>query len=250
MPLAADVEIIARGPVRLRWHAGPPPPLDAVQHRAVDDIWVHGRARLGEALYDAPILIYQDHEIAGDLTTLHGVYQPYRYYYAQCRSEGLNCGVEPIGVSGLMVLCDSGTRAVVLGRRGTTVAQYPGRWECVPSGGVDDAYACPDGTVDFAAMLLHEFEEETCLPAEHVRRVTPFAVIYDRVARTYDICCGLEVGTGRDELLGAMRHSDEYTEVRWVAQQELDDCLRQLGSQLIPLSKAILELYHETDRPT
>ena len=135
---------------------------------------------------------------------------------------------------------------MALGRRSVNVTQYPGRWECVPSGGVDDSCARPDGTVDFAAMLLHEFEEEACLPAEKVRRVVPFAVIYDALARTYDVCCELTETADRDELIGAMRNSDEYTEVMVVTEDELEDCLRRLGDELIPLSRAILELFRDT----
>ncbi len=135
---------------------------------------------------------------------------------------------------------------MAIGRRGVTVAQYPGCWECVPSGGVDDSYALADGTVDFAAMLRHEFVEEVCLPVARIERVTPFAVIYDRLARTYDICCELRVATTGAELTAAMRRSDEYSEVLLVTEERLEDGLQQWGDELIPLSRAILELYRET----
>ena|GEM_PF-3586911 len=244
--VACDAKIIARGAARLLWHAGPPPALTELQHRAVDEVWQRAVAELGDALYDAPILVYRGHETAGDLTTIHGVYQPYRYYYARYHCDRLDYELEPIGVSGLIVFSEGRARAVALGRRSENVTQYPGRWECVPSGGVDDSCARPDGTVDFTAMLLHEFEEEACLPAERARRVVPFAVIYDVLARTYDVCCEMTVTADRDELTGAMSDSDEYTEVMVVTEDELEDCLRRLGDELIPLSRAILELFRDT----
>ena len=96
-------------------------------------------------------------------------------------------------------------------------------------------------------MLSHEFAEEVCLPIDRIRRVQPFAVIFDRIARTYDICCVLHAVTGRAELEAALRQSHEYSEALLVAEEELEDGLQQLGEGLIPLSRAILELYLETD---
>ena len=246
MPPAADIEIVAHGRTRLYWQKGPPPPLSAEQQRAVNDLWERGTAELGDALYDNPLLVYREHQTVGDLTTIHGVYQSYRYYYAQCQDQNLDCKVNPIGVSGLTILTEGATRALVIGRRGKTVASYAGRWECVPSGGTDDSFAQADGTVDFAAMLLREFEEEACLPANRIQRVTPFAFIYDGTARTYDICCELPVATTRDEVIAAMQSSPEYSEVMVVTEDELEDCVRSLGDELIPLSRAIISVYRTT----
>ena len=244
--VASDAKVITRGAARLLWRAGSSPELTELQRRAVDEVWEHAVARVGGALYDAPILVYRGHEMADDLTTIHGVYLPYRYYYARYHCDDLRYNLEPIGVSGLTIFSEGGTRAVALGRRSGDVTQYPGRWECIPSGGVDDSCARPDGTVDFTAMLLHEFEEEACLPTEKVRRVAPFAVIYDALARTYDVCCELTVTTDRDELIAAMRDSDEYTDVMVVTEDDLEDSLRRLGNELIPLSRAILDLFRNT----
>lgn len=245
MGSASDARVIARGSTRLLWQEGAPPELNAAQRRVVDKVWERGVAQLGDALHDSPILVHRGHETQGSLTTIHGDYQPYRYYYAQCRGEDIDCGMNPIGVSGLTVLCENGVQAVVLGQRGPKVAWYSGAWECVPSGGVDRSCARRDGTVDFAAMLLREFEEETCLSADTVRRVTPCALILDPAARTYDVCCELELTTTRDELVGAMSRSEEYSEVLVVAEDELEDCLRRLGDELIPLSRALIEDYRE-----
>jgi len=247
MSSAADIEIIARGRARLRWHREPPPQLSTDRQRVVDELWERGIAELGDALYDNPLLVYREHETAGDLTTIHGVYRSYRYYYAQAKDSNFDCGMAPIGVSGLTVFSEGETRAVAIGRRSKTVAYYAGSWECIPSGGMDDSFARADGTVDFAAMLLDEFEEEACLPPDRVRCVTPFAVIYDRIARTYDICCELPVATTRDELIAAMRRSDEYSEVMVVTENELGDCVRQLGDELIPLSRGIIEIYRQAN---
>lgn len=234
---------MARGDVRLLWRCEPPPRLDEIRRRALDELWLQGTAALGDALHDSPILIHRERETTDGLTTIQGTFWPYRYYFAQSRSSGLFDGVEAVGVSGLSVLGEGGRRAVALGRRTTSVAQYPGLWECIPSGGVDDSYARPDGTVDFAAMLLHEFVEEACLAADRVQRVTPFAVIYDSLARTYDICCELDVRATQAELIHAVRGSHEYSDVMIVPEDELAQCVKRLGEELVPLSRAMLEVH-------
>ncbi|MCP4594358.1 MAG: hypothetical protein GY842_26815 [bacterium] len=242
MAVEADVRVIARGDTRLCWREGTPPVLDSVQRQEVDVLWARGVAKSGSALHDSPLLAYRGHETAGGVTVIEGEFRPYRYYYAQCQRSDLDCGVDPIGVSGLMLLDEGPSQAVVIGRRSEQVSWYPGCWECVPSGGVDDTVARPDGTVDFAAMLTTEFEEEVCLPGRRIERVTPFAVIHDRRARTYDICCELPVRASREEVIEAIGASEEYSEVMVVNEADLAACLAELGGEMIALSRAIIEL--------
>jgi hypothetical protein len=243
MARTGEAEIVARGNVALRWQPGPAVRLTEAQRRKVDAIWEAGRARLGDALYDAPILACRRLEILNDVAVLHGVYQPYRFYYAQRQASRLNCGVDVIGVSGIVTLDDGNQRAVAVGRRSDKMAQYTGRWECIPSGGIDDACARADGTVDYVAMLLHEFEEEVCLPTSEVDEVTPLAVIYDPVARNYDVCCELHTRITANAFRQALERSAEYTELMLIRESDWDDRLRELGDGLIPISRALLQVY-------
>lgn len=244
-----QVRIVARDQAALRWHEGPSPAISESDRRAVDDLWHRALGASKGTLHDSPLLIYRDHETANGITTVHGVYLPYRYYYARCHDDGLSYDIKPIGVSGVCILQEGDTRAVVIGRRSASVTQYPNLWECVPSGGVDDTSAWPDGTVDFAAALLHEFEEEACLPASCVRAVTPFAVIFDTLARTYDICCEMPLDIDRGALVDAMGRSREYSEVVVVGERELNPFLARTGDRLIPLSRAILQLFGKRGTP-
>ncbi len=98
----------------------------------------------------------------------------YRFFAVQ--ASGLNCGVRPLGVKGIVSV---GSKYLV-GKRSTLVGSYQGSWEFVPGGGLEQAS-------DPVAGLRGEFEEEVgfALPAD----ITPIAIalLDDTIARSWDI---------------------------------------------------------------
>lgn len=245
MGLDGDYEIIARGPLRLHWTSGVPRTWTPEQRRRIDGLWEAAVAQSGGRMYDAPILFYQGHETAGGETIVRGVYASYRYFFAHTRRDDLGERVRPIGVSGLTLIDVDATPTVVLGRRGRYVSHYAERLECVPSGGMDDTHARPDGTVDYLAMLLQEFEEEVGLPAARVTSVSPLGLIYDCHGQGYDLCCRLHVAATVDELRLAAGASEEYVDLMFVPRAEVPACLERYGPDLIPVSRALLRLWAE-----
>ncbi len=102
--------------------------------------------------------------------------QPCAYRFFAVQMHGLACGVRPLGVKAIV----SAGASYLIGRRSRHVAAYPGTWEFVPGGGLEN-------TEDVESELRREFEEEvgSALPAG-VRPIA-IALLDDPVTRTWDI---------------------------------------------------------------
>lgn len=243
MASAPGVDIVARGRIEVRWAEPQGLGLDDATERAVNEVWTRAMARPGSGLHDSPILAFRRCEQSGSVSVIHGEYVPYRYYYARSELPNAVVPVWPIGVNGMTFVSEAAQRFLVLGRRSPAVSLYPGRWECVPSGGLDRRCAREDGSVDFTAMLVEEFEEELCLPGVNAKVGASFGFVYDQAAWTYDVCCTVEAACSKAELLEASKRSREYSELTLVGEDELDDVLERLGAKLIPTARAMIEMY-------
>lgn len=246
MGLRSEARVAARGAIAVRWDESPAPELSDELRRAVDEVWQRARAERGDALHDSPILAYRGHEVHRQVSVVTGVYLPYRYYYARQHLGDVGVDIDPIGVNGMTLVSEGSRRFVVLGRRSPTVTYYPGCWECVPSGGLDRRCARPDGTVDFASMVLEEFEEELCLPREQARVGCSFGLVYDVGTRTYDVWCPIKAACSRSALADAAKQSGEYSEITFVAEDDLTATVEQLGEELIPTARPMIDLWRET----
>jgi 8-oxo-dGTP pyrophosphatase MutT (NUDIX family) len=136
----------------------------------------------------------------------------YRFYAVQ--KTGLDCGVHPIGVKAVTI---AGGR-VLMGRRSTTVAFYPGLWEFVPGGGLEPG-------IDPAQQVVKELDEEAGL----IARSAPIAIalVADPVAFTWEVVHRLELVDGAMPELGW-----EYDEFRFVAPEALPEPLADVARQM------------------
>lgn len=146
--------------------------------------------------------------------TLHVVESSYRFYAVQ--NPAFDVGFRGLGVRAIAQRGES----VLMGRRAAHVAHYPGQWEFVPAGKLEPG-------VDPARMIVQELSEETGLSINAAP--TPIAVLFDGVARTWEIIFRLNVSTG-DLLV-----SSEHDELTWRDR-------RDLPADLAPVDRQMLEL--------
>jgi hypothetical protein len=238
-----DVDVVVRGSVEVRWLEAAGSSPDRARERAVAEVWARALEARGGGLHDSPILVFRRIEKRQGASIVYGEYVPYRFYFARRELEDVGLEADPIGVNGMTVVSEGSSRSIVLGRRSSTVAWYPGLWEWVPSGGLDRRCARAGGVVDFAAMLLEEFEEELCLPADRARVEGAFGLVYDRATHTYDVCCKVVARSSPRELHEAVRHSGEYSELRLVPESDVAEAAKGFGEALIPTARAMAGLY-------
>ena len=130
------------------------------------------------------------------------------------QDESFDLGVRALGLKAFTWNGDD----VLLGRRSSQVAGYPGFWEFAPAGGAEVG-------VDPAEMILKELEEETGLHT--TAPPVALAVLFDPVVRTWEIVYRLRVA-GRQ----ATPRPGEYDELRWVKPCDLPAPLSPFAVQM------------------
>ncbi|MBM3581099.1 MAG: NUDIX hydrolase, partial [Alphaproteobacteria bacterium] len=169
--LSPNVEVIAGSEAPAL-----PPALEA----EVTAIWNAERARR-YGLVDGLIFSVERFSAA----RIEGRYVPYRRLVAQRADPTLfaDLRVRPLAVSGVLT-CKGG---IVFGRRAADVADDPGRWELVPSGGVSPDSAGPGRRVDLGRQICAELAEEVGLKSADVSSLKVICAVEDDETRVIDV---------------------------------------------------------------
>ncbi|KAB2904975.1 MAG: hypothetical protein F9K27_05635 [Anaerolineae bacterium] len=210
------------------------PSFTTEQLAQVEDIW----AKRPATVFNGSLFTLLQMSTQGNEIHLVGSYTEYRFYFVQ-RRGGVDLGVRPVGVSGLIVVDEQ----IVFARRSPHVTAYPNYFELVPAGGLDEVSMREDGTVDFAAQIRSEFEEEVGLSAALVREVKPFGVVYSPDDYVYDIACALTVDVEPQTIIDSLQRSTEYTAPVLVPQTQLKDWISDHETDVLPTSRKLLSLW-------
>jgi 8-oxo-dGTP pyrophosphatase MutT (NUDIX family) len=138
----------------------------------------------------------------------------YRYFAVQ--DEDFDLGVRPLGVKGITRRADG---RVLVGRRSSSVAGYPGCWEFAPGGVVEPGE-------DPAGAVVKELAEETGLSCD---APTAVALVFDDVIRCWEAI--YRITPAATEL----HASDEYDELAWCEPDDVPDDLTPIARTMIGL---------------
>tara|TARA_R110002096_G_scaffold223391_1_gene412679 strand:- start:9522 stop:10244 length:723 start_codon:yes stop_codon:yes gene_type:complete len=235
-----DVVDLAGEPVVL--DTGEPVVPDPRVLARIDAIWTAEKAARGDALFDAPLFDLH----VRDGAMLRGAYVPYRYFVAQRRDPELRAqlNITPVGVAGILRVGDG----VVLGRRDQASELDAGRWESVPSGGLDDTNRMDDGRVDARAQLLDELGEEVGLDPADITGMRSLGLIHDGRDGVSELAFELTTELDFDAVRAkhAALKTEEYSEVRWFPLREARAFLEEAPGGTTPVTEALLGLIDGT----
>jgi len=202
----------------------------------IDAIWGKEKALRGDALFDAPL--FDLHERDG--ATLRGAYVPYRFFVAQRRDPLLRkqLNITPVGVAGILRVGEG----IILGRRDQASELDAGRWESVPSGGLDDANRLDDGRVDARAQLLDELGEEVGLAPTDITGIRSLGLLHDARDGVHELAFEMTTDLDFDAIRAkhAALGTEEYSEVRWFALDEARAFLATAPGGTTPVTEALL----------
>lgn len=212
------------------------PPLSADLEKAVTAAWEAERARR-PGLTDGTLFSI-DHFSADSIT---GRFVPYRHRIAaRARPElAAALAVRPLAVSGLLLCADG----VVFGCRAAQLTDAPGKWELVPSGGVESSAADATGRVDLRHQILVEMAEEIGLDSGDVLGLELFCAVEDYDSGIVDIGIALASSLSAEELRArhARDGSGEYAEIAIVAVNQIPEFVAARQDELLAVSRVLLE---------
>lgn len=166
---------------------------------------------------------------------LSAVRASYRHFLAA--RAGVHVGVTAIGVTGLLLVTqtDGSAPKIAVGKRASDVTQYPGRWECVPSGGLSLAAGeLPNPEL----QIRTELSEEVDLAPGIDIAVEPLGIVEDfgeSVDVAYLIRCALPSGV-------KLAPRSEYDALRLVEVEELRRETEANAGGFVPTVGALLVL--------
>jgi hypothetical protein len=130
----------------------------------------------------------------------------YKHYLAQ--RAGINLGITPLAVSGIVFYQENNSKVFYLGKRSEEVTQYPGYNEFIPSGSIDAKDLVLDQIVNYSKQLIVELKEELNVSEENIKHYKVFCLIFDEIENVYDI--GIEVEVLKSKI---KTNEDEYNTV-------------------------------------
>lgn len=166
---------------------------------------------------------------------LIGRWIDYKYMIAQRHSPGLQAtlNVVPLGISGITTCADS----VLMGKRADFLANYPGCYECAPSGGVDPS-TINGNEVDLLALISKELEEEVGISRDDILEINLNYLCYDTNAHAYELVASINLDP---KALEKATISEEYPEVFWLKKSEINAFLHLHKDSILPLSQMLLK---------
>lgn len=212
------------------------PPLSADLEKAVATAWEAERARRPD-LTDGTLFSIE--RFSAD--RIAGRFVPYRHRIAQRARPELAAAlaVRPLAVSGLLLCADG----VVFGRRADRLTDAPGKWELVPSGGVEASAADTAGRVDLRRQILAELAEEIGLDAGDVSGLELFCAVEDDDSGIVDIGIALASSLSAETVRRrhAERGSGEYVEIAIIAVSQVPGFVAAREGELPAVSRVLLE---------
>ena len=210
-------------------------PLGPALERRVEGLWRQEQAKRAAPLFNGELLSV----VSIAPPRIEACVAEYRCFIAQRGDTSLSAQlrVRPLAVSGLL-RCRDG---VVFGRRAATSTQDAGRWELVPSGGVDRRALWPDGRVDVVGHLVDELHEEIGCAPTAVTSAEPFLLVEDIASGVVDIGIDLALDLDAASVLAAHGGAtNEYDALKVVKVSDVAGFVEQADAPLVEVSLALL----------
>lgn len=216
------------------------------QATEVGRIWQEALSKPGNRMFNGTLLSYLSHQVQGNRLEMTGHFVDFKSFYAQY-SQGVELGIKPVSVSGMIVATFNQKKQVLFARRADWVTQNPGQLELVPSGGLDRPCALEDKRVDYQQKLREEFTEETGLEVSLIEKIQPMLLVYDDREKVYDICCVISLN--QEDTLAESLKTGEYSQFEWVPVDDLAGYVNTRYQRLVPTSIAICQAYVQSLSP-
>jgi len=174
---------------------------------------------------------------------VEGAFIDYKTILADRKHPELNLKINQIGVSGLTIIKEKSDTFVLFSIRNKSTTEYPGYFELVPSGNLDESVLQKDEIIDYKLKIIQEFEEESGLDKKFLDAVSTIGLVRDNINQVYDVVCLLELSNKLEMLRSSFKKVSEYKQPLFIKVENLEDFLAENSKKIVPTSKAIIQLH-------
>ena len=170
--------------------------------------------------------------ISMDKEKITGEFIEYKFYLAQRLDANLKelLNIRSLAVSGIAQTVDR----VLIGKRSSQVATCPGKYEFVPSGGVDPHSLQSDGKINVYRQFELELFEEAAISVTEIKEIRLRNLVWDESLSTFELCADLFINYRilKEEL----KPNSEYESLNWLPKRDLKDFIEKNEEEFVPLT--------------
>jgi hypothetical protein len=198
----------------------------------IDGIWRRESDARASKIFNGEFLNF----VSLEPGRLVGEFVEYKFLLAQLRDPELKekLQIRPVSVSAITLAGEK----VLFGKRSEHVTTDKGAYETVPSGGIDSR-SLVDGKIDLHRQFTDELWEETGISVTDVKNAAPFALIYDALRNSYEICG--EILVNYNILKEELPPNEEYDSLTWVSKSDLQTFVAKHQKEILPFSIFLLK---------
>ena len=204
----------------------------------IEKAWEKEQERRNKKLFNGNILNLAIIEQQENKLLLQCHPVEYKHYLAQ--RSGIDLGITPLAVSGIVFYHENDTKIFFIGKRSESVTQYPGYYEFIPSGSIDANNITPNHSVEYTTQLIVELKEELGISVNEVLTQNAFCLIFDEIDRVYDI--GIEVEVENSDLIKI--GESEYTRIKRLPLMQIDKRFQNENENIVPTSKILFKAFN------
>jgi NUDIX domain len=214
--------------------------LDQRILKLVDAAWADEVKRREKTLFNGTLFncMRVNHQASG--LFVEGNFISYKYFWAQRNVKGVDLNITPLGVSGILMTEEFGHEFVTFAKRTSVNLQYPGYYELIPSGGIDDRGK--RGELNYFEQLIDELYEEVGVESNQVKTISTLGLLYDVQDKVYDIGCTIHLRSSQKEIEVCIKNSTEYEDVQFVRVDEIQNFLQNKKGNIVPASIGLIEM--------
>jgi HAD superfamily hydrolase (TIGR01509 family) len=195
----------------------------------VNNLWE--KEANGRKLTNGKILSYISHAQINEKIVVECFVTEYKFFLAQLYSFSLDFGIEPIGVSGMLIDPDGNT--LIAMRK--NLSQYKNSVEFVPAGAIDPE-TCKNTKKLHENQLICELQEEAGISNETIKNIYPYCLIYDKSHKVYDICSIISLNKSLKKI-NLTESEDENSRLEIVKLSEISR--RSCDADWVPVSRVL-----------
>src|SRR4030095_2256068 len=239
-----EYEIIGLGDISLRclnkdlFH----PAVDKEMLPYIDRVWGDALHKSGSKLFDGSLFNFESFTVEKDTMVVNGSFINYKYFWVQ-KNKNLDLNITPLGISGMLLIEINKKYVVAFAKRTSVNLQYPGYFELIPSGGIDDRGGREE--INYHDILKDELHEEAGIDRTMINSISTLGLIFDLRDKVYDIACVIRSRVTKKEIEVFIQNSSEYEDVRLVNIYDIQNFLETNRGCVVPTSICILEIFNK-----
>ena len=217
--------------------------ISSSQKRRINTVWKNEQKNRKKKLFNSKVLSLKSILQSKKQVSINSNFVDYKYIIADRLDPIIGLNLKQVGISGMILFSHRKINYTLFAKRSKNSTEYPGYYELVPSGNLDNLSKQSKGILEYKSKLLVELEEEAGITASNVKEIFEICIINDKNNNVYDICCLIKLKISKTDLTRNIRKSIEYSNPKIVRIKDVPQFIKKNNKKIIPTTLGLLTYY-------